>query len=370
MRPAPGGASEAPGSETSPSAAAWRAADEGAPGSASTIARRLRIGVFAAAALALAAVAPARQALADPTAVETTDTPSVFAYDYGEVETTRSSALSGALRAAGNGTTGIFLNPANLALTRVYHIEALGEITPEVGRQVYGGAVVDSTTNRLAGGVSVTGGFMDPSGTDRSWMDIRMALAFPISDVIFIGVGGRYLKLTENGNGPFGPSKASGGLKDPSGGRFALVNLPTFDAGVTLKLANIVYIGLSGQNLTYPNNGYLPTTAGGGIAVATQDFTIEGDGVADFSSYSGPRARAMIGGEYLLINHIPLRAGYRYDQGANSHAVSAGVGYMAREFSIEASVRRTVAGPAATMLFFGVAYFLESSGLTKAQPDY
>jgi hypothetical protein len=77
----------------------------------------------------------------------------------------------------------------------------------------------------------------------------------------------------------------------------------------------------------------------------------------------------MAGGEYLLINHIPLRVGYRYDQGANSHALSAGVGYMAKEFSVEGSVRRTLVGPPATMIFFGVAYFLESSGLTKAQPD-
>jgi hypothetical protein len=318
----------------------------------------------------LSVAVPSGVAAADPTAVETTDTPSTFAYDYGEVETTRSAGMGGALRAAGNGTTGLFLNPANLALTRVYHIEAIGEITPEVGRQVYGGAVVDSTTNRLAGGTAITGGFMDPSGTDRSWMDIRLGLAFPINDSFYIGLGGRYLKLTENGNGPFGTSKASGGLKDPSGGRFALVNIPTFDAGVTVKLANIVHIGLTGQNLTYPNNGYLPTTAGGGIAVATQDFTIEADAIADFNSYLSPTARVMAGGEYLLINHIPLRAGYRYDQGANSHALSAGVGYLAREFSVEASVRRTVAGPPATMIFFGAAYFLESSGLTKAQPDY
>jgi len=313
---------------------------------------------------------PSLAAFADPTAVETTDTPSTFAYNYGEVETPRSAAMGGANRAAGNGTTALFMNPANIALTRVYHIEAIGQITPEVGRQVYGGAIVDSTTNRLAGGTAITGGFMDPSGTDRSWMDIRLGLAFPVNDNFYIGLGGRYLKLTENGPGPFGPSKASGGLKDPSGGRFALVNIPTFDAGVTLKLANIVHIGLAGQNLTYPNNGYLPTTAGGGIGVATEDFTIEADAIADFNSYLKPTARVMAGGEYLLINHIPLRAGYRYDQGANSHALSAGVGYIAREFSIEASVRRTVAGPAATMIFFGAAYFLESSGLTKAQPDY
>ena len=38
--------------------------------------------------------------------------------------------------------------------------------------------------------------------------------------------------------------------------------------------------------------------------------------------------------------------------------------------SVEASVRRTLVGPDATMLFFGVAYFLESSGLTKTQQNF
>jgi hypothetical protein len=37
---------------------------------------------------------------------------------------------------------------------------------------------------------------------------------------------------------------------------------------------------------------------------------------------------------------------------------------MQPEFMIEASVRRTVAGPEMTEIIFGAAYFLESSGLT------
>ena len=278
--------------------------------------------------------------------------------------------MGGALRAAGNGTTAPFLNPANLALTRVYHIEAMGQLTPEYGRQVYGGAIVDSTTSKVAGGVAVTGGFLDPKGPDRSWLDVRLALALPIGENFFIGLGGRYLKLTENGDGPLGKSKVSGGLKDPSGGRFALVNIPTFDAGLTVKAGDIVYIGLSGQNLTFPSNSYLSTKIGGGVAVATKDFTIEADGVADLNSYKNPTARVMAGGEYLLIDHIPLRLGYRFDQGAKSHALSGGVGYTSREFSIEASVRRTLVGPNATMIFFGVAYFLESSGLTKTAEQF
>ena len=53
-------------------------------------------------------------------------------YNYGEVETARSAAMGGALRALGNGVTGLYLNPANMALTRVYHLMALAQIWPEL----------------------------------------------------------------------------------------------------------------------------------------------------------------------------------------------------------------------------------------------
>lgn len=297
------------------------------------------------------------------------ETPLPFAYNYGEVDTTRSAALSGASRASGFGTTSIFVNPAAMTLSRVYHIEAIGQITPEFQRHVYGGMVVDSITNKLAGGVAVTGGFLDAfsdtaTSVDRSWVDIRLALAYPIVDGFSVGLGGRYLKLTQEGIGPLGASKVSGGLQDPEGeGRLSMVNVPTFDAGVSIKAGDLIAIGLSGQNLTYTNDGVLPTTVGGGVAVMHPDFTIEVDGVADLTSYASPTARIMGGAEYLLLDRVPIRLGYRFDQGADSHQLSGGLGFVAPEFMVEASVRRTLVGPEATEIIFGAGYFLESSGI-------
>ncbi len=306
---------------------------------------------------------------AEPSPLITGETPLPFGFNYGEFDTTRSGGMSGALRAAGNGSTAPFLNPAAMTLSRVYHIEAIGQIVPEYGRVAFGGVVVDSITNKLAGGVAVTGGFLDSFSdslaVDRSWLDVRLALAYPIVDAFSFGLGGRYIKLTENGNGPLGDSKASGGLAVTDGtGRLALINTATFDAGFAIKAGDLVRIGISGQNLTYPNDGILPTTVGGGVAIAHPDFTIEADGVADLTSYAKPTMRLMAGGEYLLVDRVPLRAGYRFDQGADSHQISAGIGYLAREFMVEASVRRTLVGPETTEVIFGAGYFLESSGLT------
>jgi hypothetical protein len=75
----------------------------------------------------------------------------------------------------------------------------------------------------------------------------------------------------------------------------------------------------------------------------------------------------MGGVELLLGDHFPVRGGYRYDNGADSHALSAGAGYIDPRFSVEAAVRRTVAGPGATTIVVSLAYFLESSGLAPIQ---
>lgn len=302
----------------------------------------------------------ATAASADPS----TQPPPII-YNYGENEDPRDTAMGGALRALGNGATAAFLNPADMAESRLYHITAIAQITPETGRQVYGGSIVDSVTGRLAGGLSVVGGFMDQDGINRSLIDARLSLAYPFSDRFIVGVAGRYAKVDQNGNGPFGNDVVSGGLVDPSGGRFAFVNTVTFDAGITVKASDNFAIAVLGQNLTYPNNGVLPTTIGGGLGFGSQDFSVEADGLADFSSWNKTTARLMLGGEYLAADHFPIRLGYRFDQGNKSNWLSGGLGYLANEFSVEASVRRALLSKGETMMVFSVAYFLESSGLTQ-----
>ncbi|MFO0549341.1 MAG: hypothetical protein U0271_13190 [Polyangiaceae bacterium] len=333
--------------------------------------------LFAAAAgLGLLALPRVAHAQDERSPVVTGDTPLPFAYNYGEVDTTRSGAMSGALRATGYSTTAPFLNPALMTFSKVYHMEAFGEVTPEYGRMVFGSTIVDSVTTKLAGGTSVSGGFLDSfsdpaTSVDRTWVDVRLALAYPIVDEFSVGIAGRYMKLSEGGTGPLGASKVSGGQQDPEGdGRLDIVNIPTFDAGIAIKAGDLVRIGISGQNLTYMNDGILPTIVGGGIGIAHPSFTVEVDAVADLTSYGSPTARLMLGGEYLIKDMVPIRVGYRWDQGADSHQISAGLGYNSPEFKIEASVRRTVFGPESTEVIFGAAYHLDSSGLTGQGEEF
>jgi hypothetical protein len=308
-----------------------------------------------------------------PAAADPTPLPPQLAYAYGESETPRAAAFGGALRALGNGTAAVFTNPSAMLETRVYHLEALAQVSPEARRQVYGGVVVDSITTRLAGAVSVVGGFVDPDGIDRSFLDARVALAYPITERLFVGLTGRYAKITQDGTlrtGGLGASRVSGGLvNEETGGRSAFVNDITFDAGITVKATDAVYIAAVGQNLSYPNHGLLPTTLGGGLGFGTDDFSVEVDALADFNSYTDTTTRVMAGGEYLIADHFPVRVGYRFDQGAAQHALSFGAGYVGTEVSVEASVRRALSGDGPTTLVIGLSYHLESTGLTRSPSE-
>lgn len=284
-------------------------------------------------------------------------------YHYGEVEDARYLALGGALRARGNGTTSVFMNPAGIGMARVYHIGGLAQIWPEAKRQSYGAAAVDSVTSRLGAGVGFVWNDQDPDGLKRRSQDLRFALAYPFSDKVSFGITGRYLKLTQEGLGPLGRSLASGGLKGEP-----IVNGFSFDAGLAVAPSKNITLGFLGSNLSNPGNGFQPTSLGGGIAIGNDDLAFEGDVVADFTTWGGTRARAMGGFEILAADRFPLRAGYLYDAGPQAHAISGGLGYIDTQFSLEISARRYVVGEQATTIVLGLQYFIESTGLTRP-PD-
>jgi opacity protein-like surface antigen len=317
--------------------------------------------------LALAVVAAAAALFnASPAQAEPSDLPPEVGWNYGEIETPRTAAMAGAMRAYSNSLSALFINPANMAATRIYHVGALAQIWPEPKRQSYGGGAVDSivSSTRLAGGIGGTWTLQDPEGLERRATDLRFALAFPFSDQFLIGVGGRYMWLEQNGFGDLDESVVSGGLKDED-----IVRGFAFDAGATLKPSEMFAISVVGNNLNSPGHGFQPTSVGGGLGVGTENFTVEGDIVSDFTTWDDTKVRAMAGLEFLAADHYPLRGGYRYDDGAESHAISAGAGYVDRSFSVEVAVRRIIVGDAATALIFGFEYHLEASGLTPGAAE-
>src|SRR6478735_7809633 len=123
--------------------------------------------------------------------------PPEVGYNYNEVETGRIAGKNGADRVLGSSVSALFDNPANMATSRVYHAAALVQVWPEASRQTYGVGAVDSvgSSSRMAGGFGANWTRQDPDGVDRTASDLRFALAYPVSDKLFIGAGGRFLWL-------------------------------------------------------------------------------------------------------------------------------------------------------------------------------
>ncbi len=330
------------------------------PGVVSTPWRRAAVAFGCVAASTLALLCPSR-AQAEPSGL-----PPEVGYNYGDIETARIAAMGGGLRALSNSTSALFQNPANMALTRIYHVTAFGQIWPQARRQSYGAAAVDSivSSTGLAGGIGGTWSQQDPDGVDRQYNDIRLALAMPFADTLFVGLGGRLLSLSEDGPGPLEPprSRVSGGLQNER-----ILNAFTFDAGVTLRPVPELALSIVGQNLTDTGLGYAPLILGAGAGYGTKDFSIEADLVLDTTTWDETTLRANGGAELLLAGRVNARAGYRWDQGAESHAVSAGVAYVDQRFSLDAAVRQTVSGDSATSVVFGFTLHVEASGLTPTQ---
>jgi opacity protein-like surface antigen len=312
----------------------------------------------AAGALALASVW-----FVSPAAAEPSSLPPEVGYNHGFQESPRIAAMAGAMRAFSNSTDALFLNPANMASTRVYHVSAFAQLWPDAKRQSYGLAVVDSgSSSRLAGGAGGTWNRQEPDGVDRTAWDLRFALAYPFSDLFFLGLAGRYLSMKQDGypRGLYGlrPSQASAGLP----GEPIVTNI-TFDAGVTVKPIKELALSIVGANITDPGHSFLPLLFGGGAGYGTRDFTIEADVMGDFTTYDEAKIRAMGGGEYLAAHHVPLRLGYRYDQGMRNHTVTGGIGYLDTAYAVELAIQRTVSGDnPGTAIILGFRYHVDGAG--------
>lgn len=297
---------------------------------------------------------------------EPSDEPPAVGHNYSEHETPRMTALGGAVRAHSNSLTSLYSNPANLAAAQVYHVGAMAQIYPESRRQSYGGAIVDSliSSTGLAGGLGGVWTLQDPDGIGREWLDLRFGLALPLGEMFLIGLTGKYITLQQNGNGPLGTSAASGGLKDTN-----IIQTFTFDAGATFRPVPMFSISITGHNLSNPETSLLPLMGGIGLGLGTPDFSLNADAVLESRTYDKTNVRVNAGAEVLVADRLALRAGYRFDQGLESHALSGGAGYVDQKYAIDASVRRGVAGPGYTAIVFGFSVHLESLGLGASSPD-
>ncbi|HXS15767.1 MAG TPA: hypothetical protein VN764_01175 [Polyangiaceae bacterium] len=325
------------------------------------VAHQLVTRCVAELALGLGVLFSVSAASADPSPLD----PEI-GHNYAELETPRMTALGGVMRASSNSLSALYSNPANMAIAKVYHVGAYAQIQPEARRQTYGGAIVDSliSSTGLAGGLGGSWTMQDRDGIDRQWMDIRFGLAMPLGDVIYLGLGGRYITLQQNGVGVLGQSYASGGIRGSN-----IIQTVTIDAGLTVRATPELKFAITGNNLTSLDTALFPLLAGLGASYDTEDFSVGADLTMETRTYDKVMLRARAGGEILFADQVMVRLGYRFDQGPDSHALCGGLGYVNKLFSIDASVRRSVVGPSYTAITFGISGHIESMSLGASSPD-
>jgi hypothetical protein len=257
--------------------------------------------------------------------------------------TTRTMALGGGTHAIAQSTSALYVNPAAMSMSRVYHVDSAILFDPSAGRWSFGGAIVDSTRT-VGAGLAYHYSLID--GDTRNH-DVRIALAATLTEGVSIGLTGRYLDYI--------------GTPTANGVRGIAYSGFTVDAGIALKPWSWLQLGITGYSLSNPQTALSPLSIGGGIGIVPIDtLHIVADTVWDVNSFpSGPRAR-WSGGVEFLASRVPLRIGYTYDDIRLNHPVhliTAGLGYIDQMFAVEAALRQEVSGGSQSTLLLNVRYF-------------
>jgi hypothetical protein len=267
-----------------------------------------------------------------------------------DFDTARGMAMGSGAIASAASTAALEYNPANLALSRIYHIETAVGYRPQPTNFSFGGALVDSFSSPVAMGVSYR--YILGNGHDgHAGMDGRIGLAIPIGEAFSIGVSGRYVSFTREG-------QAAGDTRGPYAEGI------TMDAGLRVTPVPGFHIAAVGRNLIDFGSPLVPRLVGGGLSYTIDSmFTIAADGQADLSTFhyadNSLRPEALFGlGLELFTGEVPIRAGYQYDTGRGVHWVTAGLGYVNASFAIELSYRQAIGNGDNSWLMASFRYFI------------
>ena len=267
------------------------------------------------------------------------------------LETPRGLGMGTGARAGAVGVSALAYNPANLSLGSAYHIEALSSVIPGNDTTwTIGSAVVDSSTSRLALGTSFRGTFGGEDREYRGW-DWRTAAGISIVKQFGVGLGVRWARIDPRRRTVESVNGESRQRLGPS------LRAITMDAAVRITPIPQITIAGLGYNLIRTDSPLAPQMAGGSVNIAPiESLSFGGDLLVDMSTFDDPKVLGGGGLEYFAAGQVPLRAGYRRDQGRGLDQITASVGFVRRKFAIETALRQGVGSSSETFLLFMVRY--------------
>lgn len=260
----------------------------------------------------------------------------------------REIALGEAMRGGATGATAIGLNPAGLPLNRELVFEGGYGYRASDSASLIGVSVCDSTPGLpgcffydYAGASPELDGM---TGTRRTHVG-GVALSRLVLPRIMIGATAKYFNFE------------SDMMTDRSASGFA------FDVGTTVRLSEMINLGVAGQNLwTTEDTTQFPRAVGGGLlARPSTSIALSFDMRWRFGEEERP-LRYGGGAEVFLRGKngqmgFPVRAGGLHDSGLGTTYVSGGLGLATLKWGVDIAARRAVDGGDDTMVLASMRFF-------------
>ncbi len=253
------------------------------------------------------------------------------------------------VRAGASGTSGLALNASNMGGARGFDLEAFSQIIPSSSGGTYwtfGSAVVDSTTSdRITLGTSYRYIFQGEDRQYQGW-DWRTAIGVMLIEQLSLGVSVRWGRM----NSRWSDGERLGPFFDGV----------TMDASLTITPIPWLKIAGLGYNLIKTGSTLAPQMAGGSVSIAPVPvFSFGGDVLVDLTTFT--KTELLFGGaaQFIAGEKVPLRFGYRRDNGRVLNQLTASVGFTQGKFGIEAALRQTIGNNKETYLVTAFRFKIE-----------
>jgi hypothetical protein len=256
----------------------------------------------------------------------------------------REIAVGEAMRAGATGATAIGLNPAGLPLNRELVFEGGYGYRQSDSASLVGISACDST-NAVPGCFFYSYAGSNPElggmAMSRTAHIAGTSLSRQLSPRVMIGSTTKYFRFDSN---VMSEEKKSG---------------ISFDLGMTIRMTEMINLGVSGQNLWGTEDSeHFPRAVGGGVfARPTPMFALSFD---SRWKTDGSGARYGGGAELFLRSSqmgYPLRVGAVHDNGLGSTYVSGGIGIANIKWGIDVAARREVKGGDETLVLASMRFF-------------
>jgi hypothetical protein len=244
---------------------------------------------------------------------------------------TRALGTGGAMRAAATGDAGPMLNPSGIMLIRSYIMEGAYQYGSRDSTHDAHVSLVDSTSAfNLGAGLFYTFHSASPASVSQTGHLGGVSLSFPLGDVVFLGGTAKYLHFSSETNGNTDVKKGF-----------------TFDAGLTIRLAQFLSLAAVGYNLTNPQTSFAPQGVGGGVSLSLlPGLLLLVDSVLERVPKDPTRSSAyyVMGGAEYLAKSMALRLGGGGDSLNHGGYLSGGLSSVSPTGALDVSLRQDISG--------------------------